>query len=92
MQDDYAINNSEWYPLNQGFKLVESCDGLEEDMCLSLDYRVNIQATTGQLKFKDQESSEVLTELNLEGGLEEINKMLKATRFMPACDDTNPGI
>lgn len=28
----------------------------------------------------------------MEGGIEEVNEMLAMTQFMPACDDTNPGI
>ena len=28
----------------------------------------------------------------MEGSVEEVNKLLAMTQFMPACDDTNPGI
>ena len=39
---DYQLNNSEWFPLNFNFKISESCEGLDEDMCRPLDYRLSI--------------------------------------------------
>ena len=87
MPENFQTNSSPWYPLTQNFQIVESCDSLNEETCETLAYRVNVQATTGQLRFTNEERTTVKTELSMEGSLEEVNKLLTMTQFMPACDD-----
>ena len=51
------FNESEWYPLTKKLELVESCDGIENaaENCNALEYRVQIQATSGNLRIKLRE-------------------------------------
>ena len=92
MPENFQTNTSPWYPLTQKFQIVESCEGLHEETCETLAYRINVQATTGNLRFSDEERTTVKSELNFEGSLEEVNELLAMTQFSPACDSTNPGI
>ena len=92
MRENFQTNSSPWYPLTQNFKVIESCEGLDLEACGALSYRVNLQATTGQLRFSNEEKATVKTELTVEGGVDEVNELLAMTQFMPACDDASPGI
>ena len=33
MRENFQTNSSPWYPLTQNFKIVESCEGLDEEVC-----------------------------------------------------------
>ncbi len=47
------FNESEWYPLVQKLQVQESCEtGIVDsgDVCVGLDYKIEIQATSGNLR------------------------------------------
>ena len=92
MRENFQTNNSPWYPLTQAFRVEESCAGVADESCAELSYRVSLQATTGQLRFSNEERTTVRTELTAEGSVDEVNALLAMTQFMPACDDASPGI
>ena len=66
---------------------------MEEDTCEELTYKVNLQATTGRLRFSyEEDNAPVKTEITIEGNVDEVNDLLAKAQFMPACDDSAPGI
>ena len=99
------FSESEWYPINTKFAVVESCEGIidPKENCNPLDYKFKIQATSGTLRVSlrpeetltdalNQREQDVTNILNFEGKIDVINQMLAGTEFSPACDEVNPGL
>ena len=88
----------------QKLQIAENCDGVQnpDQNCNALDYKIEIEATTGnlriQLKAEDtlsdnisQEDQTINNKLSITGKLDVVNRLLAGTQFSPACDANDPG-
>lgn len=58
------FNESEWFAFTQKLQVQESCDGVPdpEDACNPLDYKIEIQATSGSLRLALRKEDTLLLE------------------------------
>ena len=88
----------------QKLQVAESCEGINDpdEVCNPLDYKIEIQATSGTLRLALRKEDTLLLDeimqqnspssvLTVEGQLDVVNKLLAGAEFSPACDTVNPG-
>ena len=85
-------SESNWYPLTQDFKIIESCDNIPDtNECQELTYTVRVETTLGQLQIDTGDQISVTQDMEIEGRADAVNEKLASIKFSPPCDITNPG-
>lgn len=58
LRTSIEFSDNEWMPLVTKPYVVESCEGIANsaEVCLPLNYKIEIEATSGSLRLKDGEA------------------------------------